>query len=302
MSDETVKNDTTVNENKTVKVNQETQVKQTNSILNAFKSEFSTSVIPIYINSLKRTVNFREVTVAEQKTLSKTMIQNENRKDIVYDTQCALINKVCLEDGFDIYKLTEFDRIRILMEIYATNFFQNDIEFKCPECGTVNKYKIDFEKVSAKLNEFVLDDKTYKMEDRVRYYNFTINYPQVYNVSNFYKNYMKQYKNVTKKEQEVLDNLGNIEYINLFIKNVELIKKDDTTNKMNADLTMMSYNEIEELLSVFPQNIVFDDDHGVLKYITTEFIDQINKVFQYEKCAQCGHQTNQGMGDLIDFF
>lgn len=74
MSDETVKNDTTVNENKTVKVNQETQVKQTNSILNAFKSEFSTSVIPIYINSLKRTVNFREVTVAEQKTLSKTMI------------------------------------------------------------------------------------------------------------------------------------------------------------------------------------------------------------------------------------
>ena len=71
MSDETVKNNET-----TVKIDQTSNVKDKNSMLNSFKQEFSTSVISIYVNSLKRDVNFREVTVKEQKSLSKTMIQN----------------------------------------------------------------------------------------------------------------------------------------------------------------------------------------------------------------------------------
>ena len=36
-------------------------------------------------------------------------MDNENRRDIVYDAQCAVINKVCLNDKFDIYEMTEFD-------------------------------------------------------------------------------------------------------------------------------------------------------------------------------------------------
>ena len=282
-------------------VTQRTPSVDKNSIMNSFKQEFSTSVIPIYINSLKRTVNFREVSVKEQKSLSKTMIQNESRKDIVYDTQCALINQLCLEDGFDVYKLTEFDRIRILMEIYSSNYIQNDIKFKCPECGCENLYNIDFDKIIEKMNDFDLSPKTYSMEDRVRIYNFTLNYPLVYNVSEFYKDYLKQYKTASQKEREMLDNMGNIEYINLFISEIEIINKQSQT-KNKADLTLMSLAEIEQLFSLFPQNIMFDDKNGVIQHITTEFIDKINKVFQYEKCAQCGYQTQEGVGDLIDFF
>ena len=271
------------------------------SIMNSFKEEFSTSIIPIYINSLKRTVNFREVSVKEQKTLSKTLIQNESRKDIVYDTQCALINKLCLEDGFDVYKLTEFDRIRILMEIYSSNYIQNDIKFKCPECGIENSYRIDFDAITVKMNEFNIEPKTYSIEDKVRIYNFTLNYPNVYNVSEFYKEYLKQYKTASQREREMLDNMGNIEYINLFITEVEIINKQ-TQTKNKADLTLMSLKEIEYLFSLFPQNIMFDDTTGVLQHITKEFIDKINSIFQYEKCAQCGYQTKEGIGDLIDFF
>ena len=280
---------------------QATQAINKNSIMNSFKQEFATSVIPIHINSLNRTVNFREVSVKEQKALSKTMIQNESRKDIVYDTQCALINQLCLEDGFDVYKLTEFDRIRILMEIYSSNYIQNDIKFKCPECGCENVYRIDFEKIIAKMNDFDLTPKTYSMEDKVRVYNFKLNYPMVYNVSEFYKDYLKQYKTATQKEREMLDNMGNIEYINLFISEVEIINKQ-TQTKNKADLTLMSLAEIEQLFSLFPQNIMFDDKNGVIQHITNEFIDKINGIFQYEKCAQCGYQTQEGIGDLIDFF
>ena len=92
-----------------------------NEFINALKHNFATTVRKIYINSLKREVGFREVTVLEQKQLSRIMIDNEDRKDVVYDAQCALINRVALEDGFDIYKLTEFDKIKLLIVLCLRN-------------------------------------------------------------------------------------------------------------------------------------------------------------------------------------
>lgn len=285
------------------KIQQENvQAIDNNSVLNAFKQALGSQVMKVYVNTLGREVSFKEVSVVEQKTLSKTMIANENRRDIIYDVQCSLINRLCLEDGFDIYRLTEFDRIRILMEIYQSNYFKNEITFKCPECGAENKYQIDFDNIISKLNDFDLSDRVYNLEDKYRHYNFTINYPFVRNVSNFYKSYNKKYAHTTKKEQEVLDSMGNIEYVNLFIKQIEMVSKDDQSNRQVADLTLMSYNQIEQLISILPQNIIFSDDNGVIKYITTEFIEKINKVFQYEKCAQCGAETTEGIGGIGDFF
>lgn len=45
--------------------------------INALKNNFATTVRKVYINSLKREVGFREVTVLEQKQLSRIMIDNE---------------------------------------------------------------------------------------------------------------------------------------------------------------------------------------------------------------------------------
>lgn len=289
-----------------------------NSILNAFKNEFSTTINIVHVNSLKQDVKFREITVTEQKTLSKTQIENENRKDIIYDAQCALINKLCLDKveqttidpssgestttfvEFDIYNLTEFDRIRILMELYQNNYFKNDIKFICKECGFENSYKIDFSNVIKKLNEFTLNDITYYLEDRNHNYCFTLNYPSVRNVSNFYKNYMKKYKGISQKQREVLDNIGNIDYINLFIKTIEVTNKH-TGQKTVADLTLMTYSDIEELISILPQNIIFGEENGVIKYVANEFLEKINKVFEFEKCAQCGTESDESVGSMMDF-
>ena len=220
-----------------------------NSILNSFKNEFSSAVNVIHVNSLDMDVKFREVTVVEQKALSKTMIENEDRKDIVYTTQCDLINRLCIDkiprktidpktneetvvyDKFDIYDLTEFDRIRILAEIYKSNYFKQTVEYNCKECGQHNKYVLDFAKIIAKFNEFDLKDVTYYLEDEKHNFNFVINYPSVRAVAEFYRSYMKKYKGTTKKQQEVLDSLGNIDYINLFIKSAEYISKEDPTKR-----------------------------------------------------------------------
>ena len=327
-------------------------LKSSKAILNAFKNKFATKVNPIYINSLKREVNFREVSVNEQKTLSKITIENESRKDIIYDSQCALINRLCLEndDGslkeearlaakaalpdaikaegidlqtpagaqfvtkftneftkkyigehsFDIYYLTEFDRMRILMEIYQNNYIPEEITYKCQSCGFENKYKPDFSKTLAKLNEFDLSDKTHTIEDSKMIYIFTVNYPVVKNVSEFYKSYMKKYKGVTTKERDVLDNIGNIDYINLYIKKIEIVDKA-TGEREIADMSYLSYDDMNELISMFPQEIIFDDEKGLPKFVAKEFLDNISSIFQYEKCAQCGTEAPIGIGSMADF-
>lgn len=327
-------------------------LKSSKSILNAFKNKFATKVNPIFINSLKREVNFREVSVNEQKTLSKITIENETRKDIIYDAQCALINRLCLENddenlkeearqaakaalpdaikaegvdlqtpagaafvskftndfvkkyigehSFDVYYLTEFDRMRILMEIYQHNYVPEEITYKCKSCGFENKYKPDFTKTIAKLNEFDLSDKTHTIEDSKMVYNFTVNYPLVKNVSEFYKSYMKKYKGVSSKERDVLDNIGNIDYVNLYIKKIEITDKA-TGEKDVADLAYMTYDDINELISMFPQEVIFGDENGLIKFVAKEFLDNISSVFQYEKCAQCGAEAPIGVGSMADF-
>ena len=291
------------NENKTNEIGSKVgPLRDSNEIFNAFKQKFSTTVHSIHVNSLGRDVSFRDVTVNEQKTLSKTTIENETRRDVIYDAQCQLINQLCLEDGFSVYRLTEFDRIRILMEIYQTNYFKSDITYKCKECGKENVYKLDFQNIIDRMNAFDLKDQIYSAEDGDRIFKFTINFPTVRTVSNFYKEYMKKYKGLSVHEREVLDNLGNIEYVNLFIKQVEMIDKSDPESKLIADLTLMTYAETEKFIDMFPQNVIFSENGGVISYITENFIGKLNKVFQYEKCQYCGAETTEGIGSLGDFF
>lgn len=273
-----------------------------NAILNAFRQKFSTTVHSVRVNSLNREVGFRDVSTNEQKTLSKVSLENDSRKDIIYDTQCQLINTLCLEDGFSVYRLTEFDRIRILMEIYQANYLKSDITYKCKACGTENVYKLDFQKIIDRFDKFDLSDRIFTTEDSNYTYKFTLNYPLVRNVSNFYRDYMKKYRNVGEAERQVLDNLGNIEYVNLFIKGVELIDKKDPDDRLSADLTLMTYAEVEKFIDQFPQNVIFSEGGGVMNYITKEFIERLNGVFQYEKCTHCGAESEEGIGSLVDFF
>jgi hypothetical protein len=284
--------------------NENQEKKQENNgreMLNAFKQEFSTSANNVYVNSLKDTVPFREISVKEQKSLSKIMIENDERKDIIYDAQCALINKLCLKDGFDIYDLTEFDRIKILMEVYQNNYFSSDVTYKCKECGCENKYTIDFEKIIGRLNEFSTESLVHTIEDPKYVYTFHLAYPNVRRVADFHKTYARKYRNITGKERTVLDHLGNVEYMSLYINRIEVLNK---ATKMNTvgDMTELTYTEAEQLISMMPQSIFFSEDNGVLKFTSSTFIDSIGKVFQYEKCAQCGAETEEGIGSVADFF
>lgn len=262
-----------------------------NDLISALKQDFATTVNRIYINSLKREVGFREITVLEQKTLSRVMIENETRKDVVFDAQCALINTVCLEEDFNIYDLTELDRIKLLIAIYQSNMFKNDITFTCEECGASNSYKLDFSNVLKRLDDIEVVDNEFIYENKNWKYTFTIAYPDVRYIARFHKGNVKRYRGVKKNQLQNLDTQINLDYVDLYIKAVKLENKQTGTEK-NINMHDYEPEEVEEIISIFPQDVLYAEN-GILKYITNEYIKKINDTFDEQRCLQCGeiHQN-----------
>jgi hypothetical protein len=228
--------------------------------LKAIKSKLISTIIKMRVNSLGREVSFREVTVAEQKKLARIMIDNENRKDIVYDAQCAILKSICLEDDVDIYSLTEFDKIKLLLLLYQRNMAKHEITFVCPECHSENKCWIDFNNAIVRLDSFDISDKEFVYENGSWKFVFTIGYPLVSRVSQFYASqYSGARRQLDRRTAESLNSSINIDYINLFIKKMCFTDKStgETTSVDSQDYTI---DEILDVISVLPQDVMYAEN------------------------------------------
>lgn len=255
-------------------------------IKKAFEGFFATGYTPVYVNSLKKEVGFKEITVQQQKTLSRVMIGNEQRKDIIYDAQCALINEACATEGFDIYKLLELDRLKLLIALYQANMFNNDVKFTCKECGSENQYKLDFNNVLVRLDAIDVEPKKFRYANNKFVFEFEIAYPSVKLVSNFHKQYCLKHRVTSKKDIQVNDTMSNMEYVNLFIKAVKI--SDLNGNELKSvDFTGFKAADIESILQMFPQDVLYTEN-GVLNFITKEFLQKLNDSFDKHQCARCG--------------
>lgn len=83
--------------------------------------------------------------------------------------------------------------------------FKNEMKFTCPECGTENAYKIDFTEVLKALDKFSLEDKQYTFDNGAWKFEFTLNYPNVDVVSDYYKSFAAKYREATQKEIEAIN-------------------------------------------------------------------------------------------------
>ena len=277
------------------------KVQTKDELVKLLKGDFASGVTKVYVNSLGKEISFKEVTVTQQKSLSRIMIGNEQRKDIVYDAQCATINSTALAEGFDIYQLTEFDRLKILIALYQANMFSNDVKFTCKQCGAENQYKLNFDNVLAKLDEIGLAAREFEYENRNFKFTFTVEYPKVKRISSFYKAYYLKHKVTSKKDIQVNDNLSNMEYVNLFISKVKLNVKS-TGAVREFDMSNYRASDVEEILAQFPQDALYNDN-GVLNFIAVEYLKKINDSFDKHQCYSCGtiqeeENTNQAEGFL----
>ena len=299
-----------IKQNEVVQMNNSSDLSK-DELLKVLDEDFASSVSKIYVNSLKQEVGFKEVSVKDQKTMSRIMIANESRQDVIYDAQCSIINKTALLDGFDIYQLTEFDRLKLLIALYQNNMFANQIKFTCPKCGAENQYQLDFGNTLRKLDEFDTSPKDFVYENKNFRYKFVIAYPKVKLVSEFYKSkYAKPFsmKQKTpqmrmpdgrpqplKANQNVETQLINMEYINLFLKSVEIeSRQKGTTRKIDLESYAKTYGAsiVEEILSKFTQDVLYSDK-GALQYVAENLLKKMNDSFEKHVCTNCG-ETYEG--------
>lgn len=267
----------------------------------ALQTDFATSVTKVYVNSEDKEYSFREISVKEQKSLTRIMQINAKRKDIIYDAQCALLNQAALDKSFDVYRLSEYDRLKLMIAIYQSNMFQNEVKFTCEECGAENKYTLDFENTLKRLDDFDIKPQELSYENRNLKYKFLIQYPTVRTVSKFHESYCRIHnKNVPRREVASDESMQNMEYINLFIQTV------DIENKVNGKKTFIDFNNYkpsdrEDIVNTFPQDVLYSDD-GVIKFIITKFIQPMNDAFDKHECWNCHTVHEKENSNQADIF
>lgn len=116
------------------------------AILSNLRNSFSSAVQRIYIQSLGKTYTFREATVKEHSTLAKTVISNKDVQSVVYAATLSMMKNLCLEDDFDPLKMSEFDRLKVIVHLFSNNFFSKTLSLKCPHkgCDSAVKYSLKY--------------------------------------------------------------------------------------------------------------------------------------------------------------
>ena len=259
------------------------------------------NTISIDLPSVGKVVEFKEISAKEQKEMSKIAMENESRADIMYGSMVSLINKLATSKDFDIKDYTEFERIAITLNLQQMNKVNPEIKFTCSKCGKENSYRLDTAALLRKFNKTYKPDKEFSVELGKRKYLFTTGWSSVRNVDDFFKNYYKKYDNLGKKTKDSMNNLSQIEYITMFIKKVTVVDVDDPDDMLTANLEELTYPERVQIIDCLPQNVVFDDDIGVINKVIETFVNPMNEVFKYHDCSFCGAEQTGTMANVTDF-
>ncbi len=280
------------------------EAKATNAsnIVNAFRQKMANVATPIDLPSAGITVEFKEISTHEQKELSKVALQSNSRADIMYCAMISLINELAVDKKFDIRDYTEFERIQVILNLQQMNKMNPEIKYTCSQCGKENSYRLDTMKL---LRNFT---KTYKPDNEFiietgggRKFNVVAGWPSCRLVEEFFKHYFKRYDNQSKPMKESMDNMSQIEYMLMFMKSISVVDGSDPSDVLTANLEDLTYGERCQIVDSLPQNIMFDEDTGVISQIIKSYIEPINKVFKYADCPFCGAEQEGQVANLSDF-
>lgn len=283
-----------------------TAAQQSIELLDLFKNEFASTVIPVYIKSIDKVVDFREISVNEQKTLTKTQIENQNRPATIYRAFNSLIESAMLTKNVDINLFTEADRYTILFNLYQTAFLDKPHEFTCNHCNAKFNTNINAAAINENFASLNVDDKIYTLQDASRYYTFTCNYPTLKRVTETLDVFQRKYmSNKSSKSEslnaDVIAMMESVDYINSFIKSMTIERIDKSRPAITANFENMTAAATVDTLAILPQHIMLSDDKGITAKILTDFITPINTVFVKQKCPICNEEFEGQIGSIPDF-
>jgi hypothetical protein len=166
-------------------------------VVSALTNDFSTNVISIYVNSLKRNVQFREPTIKEEKTLTKIILGNQDKQHVFYAACAALIMSLCCDKTIKIGELLDFDFLKIMMRLFNGVFFTKTIHLTCQneisdestgkthKCENNVEFRIPYNDIVKKLDLFDLDDKSFSIKNGPFEIEYTLNFPSIRRQINF---------------------------------------------------------------------------------------------------------------------
>jgi len=249
-----------------------------NNVAKALQQKYSTNVSSIYVPSLGRSVDFRSVTVGEQKTITKIMLDSGGNQYKIYQGLVGLIKNTCLDESFDISMMNELDRIKILVEMYRSNFFNEDVSIKCDKCSTVNTYKIDFDAMIKKIEEVDVSPITETIGD----VSFTIEYPNIVRMGKFYKDVASG--SGVSEEQDIYDQ---------FISSVSF-------DGIEINMLEFTAREANNIICMIPQEVLYGDG-GVVEIIKNRLLYIFESLTEDFRCPKCNEVVAGGVS-VHDFF
>lgn len=281
-----------------------TAAQQSTDILSLFQNEFASTVIPVYIKSLDKVVEFREISVNEQKALTKTQIENQNRPATIYRAFNSLIESAMITKNIDVMLFTEADRYSILFNLYQTAFLDKPHEFTCKHCNNKFMTSIDAKAVNDSFAGLDCSDKVYTLQDATRFYIFTCNYPTIKRVTTTLDVFQRKYMSNTKADNvnmDVIAMMESVDYMNSFIKSLTIERVDKTKPAITANFEEMTADNVLNTLAIMPQHIMLAEDKGITTKILNDFITPINTVFAKQQCPVCHEEFEGQIGSIPDF-
>ena len=286
---------------KVLPVNKVEKKTNASNIVNAFRQKMASTTTAIELPSVGKTIQFKEISGAEQKELSKMALESDSRADIMYCAMVGMINRLAAEKGFDIRDYTEFERIAVTLNLQQMNKINTEIKYTCSNCGKENTYILDTPKLLRNFGKTYKPDQTFDVEYGNRKFTFVCGWANVRNVEDFFKNYYKKYDNSSKSVKESINSLSQLEYVTMFVKRVTVTELSDADDTMTANLEELTYPERVQIIDCLPQHIVFDDDSGVINKVIETFVTPMNDCFKYRDCEFCGAEQNGTMANVTDF-
>lgn len=284
-------NDTLVTSNTAEPEEMKKTTIEMNSVAALLGSNTSSGLYEINFPSTGKTYQFKQLTVAQQRTLSKNSSAENRAEQLVM--RMALLKELCMDKTFNPYDINFAEFINALITIRNNNFI-DDLKFniKCDneDCGaTTYPYTINLIEVQESLEE-----KLSQLNDHKKFFEFDINGKTVRFDLSFPKmsNYVALSKYYTKKENQKDTDIAL--FIYPYIQGISI-----DGNEVNIDSVRNNLIAFREFIDNTFIGLRFKK---FTEAINDNFSDIADTVFTFDtKCPTCG-TVKQLQVDLDDFF
>jgi len=285
------------------------------SIIAALNQNASSDIMSVYLPGSKETLTFRPITVGEQKTFSKIMIGNQKSSSVFKEMTLGLIKQLCLTpDKVDFTKITDVDRMKIMVEFCAKNYFFPDTKLPCTKCKADLPIHIDFKELSKRIDEFPNHvDKVVNQETPTAKWEFTIGLPSAQTMCSVEKIVETEEDIISSDDKtklndastaklDRLDKLYNSDTtLKAFIKKMKVFTSQlPGAIPLDVDFSTMLFEEQIQVLNTVPLSI-FNLENGLKSFIAENFIGPLMSIGLDVKCNKCGEEIKGGLSLQLFF-